>query len=211
MTLPIPNHGDNDPLSRPRAFVLLKSGRSLDLLNSDPQAWTDEDLAAGLARTLRRGGSSKWEHSLSVAQHILTVLALRELDGWLPAGERLREVLRDATEFMLGWDCISPLKPRSARPSERSRPACRAAVDARYRLPPWTDETYPRHKLADRLAAACEAFHVVGWSRTDMIEALDFVIAPLTTDPLCAPRGFAPWEPWPPKWRKPASSSASGN
>ena len=40
-----------------------------------------EDLAAGLARTPRWGGSSKWQHSLSVAQHSLTVLALRELDG----------------------------------------------------------------------------------------------------------------------------------
>ncbi len=39
-----------------RAFVLLKSGRRLDLLNPDPQAWTDGDLAAGLSRTMRWGG-----------------------------------------------------------------------------------------------------------------------------------------------------------
>jgi hypothetical protein len=38
---------------RPRAVVLLTSGRRLDLVNPDPQAWTDEDLAADLARTLR--------------------------------------------------------------------------------------------------------------------------------------------------------------
>ena len=63
-----PNGGGNT-LSRRRAFVLLKSGRRLHPLNPDPQAWTDEDLAAGLARTPRWGGSSKWEHSLSVAQH----------------------------------------------------------------------------------------------------------------------------------------------
>ena len=36
-----------------RAFVLLKSRRRLDLLNPDPQAWTDDDLAAGLSRTMR--------------------------------------------------------------------------------------------------------------------------------------------------------------
>ena len=30
-----------------RAFVLLKSRRRLDLLNPDPQAWTDGDLARG--------------------------------------------------------------------------------------------------------------------------------------------------------------------
>ena len=32
-----------------RAFVLLKSGRRLDLLDPDPDAWTDGDLAAGLS------------------------------------------------------------------------------------------------------------------------------------------------------------------
>jgi hypothetical protein len=36
-----------------RAFVLLKSGRRLDLFDTDPEAWTDGDLAAGLSRTLR--------------------------------------------------------------------------------------------------------------------------------------------------------------
>ncbi|MGO9432108.1 hypothetical protein [Rhodoblastus sp.] len=50
-----------DPTAAPlgahaRAFVLLKSGRRLDLLNPDPQAWTDGDLAAGLSRTMRWGG-----------------------------------------------------------------------------------------------------------------------------------------------------------
>jgi uncharacterized protein len=35
-----------------RAFVLLKSRRRLDLLNPDPNAWNDNDLAAGLSRTM---------------------------------------------------------------------------------------------------------------------------------------------------------------
>jgi hypothetical protein len=39
-----------------RAWVLLPSGRRLDLLNPDPQAWTDHDLAVGLSRTYRWGG-----------------------------------------------------------------------------------------------------------------------------------------------------------
>jgi hypothetical protein len=91
MTALKPNGGDSNPLSRSRAFVLLKSGRRLDPLNPDPQAWTDEDLAAGLARTPRWGGSSKWEHSLSVAQHSLTALALRELDGPLMFGRSFRD------------------------------------------------------------------------------------------------------------------------
>lgn len=56
-----------------RAFVLLKSRRRLDLLNPDPQAWTDGDLAAGFSRTMRWVGASQWAHPLSVAQHSLTV------------------------------------------------------------------------------------------------------------------------------------------
>jgi hypothetical protein len=79
-------------------------------LNPDPQAWTDDDLAAALSRTMRWGGASRWEHPLSVAQHSLTVLTIREADGALTPGEALRELLHDATEFMLGWDCITPLK-----------------------------------------------------------------------------------------------------
>ena len=35
-----------------RALVLLRSRRRPDLLNPDPQAWTDDDLAAGLSCTM---------------------------------------------------------------------------------------------------------------------------------------------------------------
>jgi uncharacterized protein len=152
-----------------RAFVLLKSGRRLDLLNPDPQAWTDADLAAGLSRTMRWGGASRWPHPLSVAQHSLTVLAIREAEGPLTAGEALRELMHDATEFMLGWDCIAPLKAELGAPFRQLEARLQAAVDARYRLPAWTAEGHASHKRADRLAAASEAFRVVGWSRTDMV------------------------------------------
>ena len=93
-----------DPTTAPlgadaRAFVLLKSRRRLDLLNPDPQAWTDGDLAAGLSRTMRWGGATQWAHPLSVAQHSLTVLTIRETEGPLTAREGLRELLHDATEL----------------------------------------------------------------------------------------------------------------
>ena len=52
-----------------RAFVLLKSGRRLDLLDPGPEVWTDGDPAAGLSRTMRWGGASRWVRPLSVAQH----------------------------------------------------------------------------------------------------------------------------------------------
>ena len=43
--------------AEPRAFVLLKSRRRLDLLNPNPHAWTDDDLAAGLSRLTPSGAA----------------------------------------------------------------------------------------------------------------------------------------------------------
>ena len=43
--------------AEPRAFVLLKSRRRLDLLNPKPHAWTDDDLAAGLPRLTPSGAA----------------------------------------------------------------------------------------------------------------------------------------------------------
>ena len=137
---------------------------------------------------MRWGGASQWGHPLSVAQHSLTVLAIREGEGPLTAQEGLRELLHDATEFMLGWDCIAPLKAQLGAPFRQLEARLQAAIDARYQLPSWTAEAYAKHKRADRLAAASEAFHVVGWSRTDMVEALGIEIPPLLDDPLPSER-----------------------
>jgi hypothetical protein len=179
-----------------RAFVLLKSRRQLDLLNPDPHAWTDDDLAAGLSRTMRWSGVSRWEHPLSVAQHSLTVLAISEAERLLTPGEALRELLHDATEFMLGWDCITPLKAQLGKPFRDLEARLQRAIDTRYQLPEWTPEAYATHKHADRLAAASEASHVVGWSQVDIRETLHLTEGPLLQDPL-SPCGFEPWEPWP--------------
>jgi len=185
--------------SKPRAVVLLQSGRRLDLLNPDPNCWTNEDLAIGLSRTYRWAGHSAWELPLSVAQHSLTVLALREAIGPLSPAEALRELLHDATEALMGgFDCIAPLKPHLGSGFSRLDERLQAAVNQRYRLPPWTEQTYSLHKHADRLAAACEAVHVVGWSRTDIRGTLEIQLIPLDEDPLTPPPGLRPWQPWPP-------------
>jgi hypothetical protein len=182
-----------------RAWILLKSGRRLDLLDPNPNAWTDQDLAIGLSRTYRWGGYSAWDLPLSVAQHSLTVLALREADGPLTAREALRELLHDATEALLGgWDPIAPLKPHLGAGFEQLVDRLQAAVDCRYQLPAWTDDAYALHKRADRLAAASEAYHVVGWSRDAMRESLEISLDPLGIDPLPVPPGMKAWEPWPP-------------
>ena len=145
-------------------LVLLKSRRRLDLLNPDPHAWTDDDLAAGLSRTMRWSGASQWEHPLSVAQHSLTVLAIREAEGPLTPAEALRELLHDATEFMLGWDCITPLKAQLGEPFRALEARLQSAIDTRYRLrngrPRLTRSTSaptaapPRPKLSMSLAGA---------------------------------------------------------
>jgi len=185
------------PSTRP--FILLKSGNRLDLLDPDPNAWTDEDLAIGLSRTYRWGGYSSWDLPLSVAQHSLTVLALREMQGRLTAREALRELLHDATEALIGWDCIAPLKPHLGEAYERLDRRLQHAVDQRYKLPAWTGEAYARHKHADRLAASSEAAHVIGWSPQDILESFGLTLAPVEKDPLAPTPGMQPWEPWPPK------------
>ena len=63
-----------------RAFVLFRSGGRLDLLNPSFDCWTDEDLALNLARISRWGGASRWREPLSVAQHSLLVLQIREME-----------------------------------------------------------------------------------------------------------------------------------
>ena len=95
-----------------RAWVRMPSGRRLDLLDPTPFDWDDSDLALGLARTYRWGGHSAWPLPLSVAQHSLLVLELRQAAAPAPlsAEEALQEILHDAEEGFLGFDCISPLK-----------------------------------------------------------------------------------------------------
>lgn len=183
-----------------RAWVLLPSRRRLNLLAPDPQAWTDRDLAIGLSRTYRWAGYSAWDHPLSVAQHSLTVLALRRRAAGrtLSAAEERCELLHDATEGLLGgYNPITPIKPHLGERYRNLVTLHQAAVDARYALPPWDDHSYREHKLADHLAAASEGLHVVGWLRRELREDLEIALEPLDSDPLAPVQGFAPWEPWP--------------
>ena len=159
-----------------RAWILLPSGKQLDLLAPDPWAWTDDDLAIGLSRTYRWAGYSAWDLPLSVAQHSLAVLALRRSQSAeppLPIAEARRELLHDATEALMGgWDPITPLKPHLGPGFSALVARLQAAVNHRYDLPAWTPDDYAEHKRADRLAAANEAYHVVGWPLTAMRERL---------------------------------------
>ncbi|WP_343729672.1 phosphohydrolase [Duganella sp.] len=186
-----------------RAWVRMPSGRRLDLLDPTPFDWDDSDLALGLARTYRWGGHSAWPLPLSVAQHSLTVMQVRAA-ACAAAGlqlsplSALRELLHDAEEGLLGFDCVSPLKPFMGEAFKTLTLKLEAAVFLRYGLPRWTAREHAAHKLADRLAAASEAVHIAGWSAQEVQQTLKISVPPLSDDPLHAIYGGTPWEPWPP-------------
>ena len=185
-----------------RAWVRLQSSKRLNLLDPLPDSWDDADLAIGLARTYRWGGHSRWELPLSVAQHSLLVLALRQQmqpHQPLTRGEALRELLHDGHEGFLSFDPISPVKPHLGQDFEDLAGRLQMAIEQRYQLPAWSGDEHVLHKRADRLAAASEAVHVAGWSPLDLHDTLNISLAPVMTDPLPSPGGFRPWEPWPAK------------
>lgn len=185
-----------------RAWVRLPSGRRLDLISPTPFDWTDEDLAIGLSRTFRWGGHSIWPGApLSVAQHSLAVLALRRLRarGGLTQAEQRRELLHDAEEGLLGFDCISPLKPFLGAGFAELQARLAAAVALRYALPPWTPEAKRAHKACDVALAAAEAVHVAGWTPEEVRGTLGIRVAVMAQDPLAGAYGEPAWRPWPPE------------
>lgn len=182
-----------------RAWMRLPSGAHLDLINPSPSAWRDSDLAIRLSRTFRWGGESVWPIPLSVAQHSLLVLELRRQGAAEPLSprEELAELLHDAEEGFLGFDCIAPLKSVLGDPFKQVADRLMAAIQERYALPDWTPEGYRLHKHADNAAAASEAIHCVGWQRAEVREVLGIDAPFVELDPLVARYGGKAWEPWP--------------
>jgi hypothetical protein len=182
-----------------RAWTRLPSGRRLDLISPDAQAWTDEDLAIRIARTFRWGGESCWSTPLSVAQHSLQVLEIARQSACesLTPAEQLRELLHDAEEAWLGFDCLAPLKPALGAPFRLVSDRLTAAIWERYALPIWDTASYGRHKDADEMSAASEAVHSVGWSVDEVRTVLGIEAPILQADPLADVYGCEPWRPWP--------------
>lgn len=181
-----------------RAWTRLPSGARLDLINPDPGAWLDSDLAVRLSRTYRWGGESDWPIPLSVAQHSLLVLEIRREGATEPLkpADELMELLHDAEEGFLGFDCIAPLKEVLGEPFRAVANNLMAAIATRYGLKPWGVEAYALHKHADLAAAASEAIHCIGWSRAEVREVLGIEAPFIEGDPLAKRFGGTPWEPW---------------
>ncbi|MBU8541051.1 HD family hydrolase [Falsiroseomonas tokyonensis] len=188
-------------MNEARAWVRLPSGRRLDLLAPTPFDWTDEDLATGLSRTFRWGGHSIWPGApLSVAQHCLSVLALRLRARPAPGpAEALRELLHDAEEGLTNFDCISPLKPFLGPGFLALQERLWSVIAQRYALPPWDPAQRKLHKKLDVAMAAAEAVHVAGWSSAEVRDTLGIRAAVMETDPLVEGYGGTPWQPWPPE------------
>ncbi|SHI11930.1 phosphohydrolase [Pollutimonas bauzanensis] len=182
-----------------RAWMRLPSGKRLDLMNPDPHDWEHSDLSVRLSRTYRWGGESCWPWPLSVAQHSLLVLELRRQKSTEPlhAVEELRELLHDAEEAFLGFDCISPLKQALGEPFKIIEHGLVNAIWQRYQLPAWSGPAYIFHKEADHVAAACEAVHCVGWKRREVVDVLGIMAPVLDQDPLVSRYRGPHWSPWP--------------
>lgn len=58
------------------AWLLLSSGRRLDLLNPSPLDMEVEDIAAGQAETIRWGGATNGTEPIRDAQHALLILEI---------------------------------------------------------------------------------------------------------------------------------------
>jgi hypothetical protein len=98
---------------------------------------------------------SNWDLPLSVAQHSLLVLVLRQQmqpHQPLTPGEALRELLHDADEGLLGFDAISPLKPHLGAALDALTRRLRQAIAIRYGLPDWAADDHLVHKRADHLS-----------------------------------------------------------
>ncbi len=182
-----------------RAWIRLPSGRRLDLLAPTPFDWTDKDLSIGLSRTFRWGGHSIWpDKPLSVAQHCLAVLERRRRATPLSAAAQLRELLHDAEEGLINFDCISPLKPFLGPGFAELQSRLTAVIALRYRLPTWSQHEKRAHKRADIAAAAAEAVHIAGWTVAEVRETLGIKAKVSDRDHLAGLYGEVSWQPWSP-------------
>lgn len=168
--------------------------KTLGLDQSRPVFLGQRRFGKTVGSTNRWGGESCWPLPLSVAQHSLLVLAIRrEMEhGPLTPEQALRELLHDAEEGFLGFDCISPLKHVLGESFRNIEASLSAAVWKRYQLPMWSKDDHRIHKAADRVAAASEAVHCVGWPREEVVDVLGITAPVLTHDPLLARYGGIP-------------------
>jgi 5'-deoxynucleotidase YfbR-like HD superfamily hydrolase len=180
--------------------VRLASGRRIDLLNPSPLDFEDQDIAIGLSRTPRWGGHSIWEWPLSVAQHSIMVMEIAKTKSRsaLTELQLLAILLHDASEGLMAFDPISPVKPFLGAGYKALDTRLQTVIHIRYGLPAQlADDWTVLIKDADRASAAAEARHVAGWTLQEIRQALGITARPPSADPLAKLYRGTPWEPWP--------------
>jgi uncharacterized protein len=153
------------PVSPPRAWQRMLSGRRLDLLDPSPLDVEIEDIAHGLARVARWNGQTKGNHAFSVAQHCVLVadIAVHLSPGLSPA-HTLMALLHDAPEYVIG-DMISPFKAAIGLDYKAFELRLLAAIHLRFSLPAATPAALAKLiKQADTIAAYLEATQLAGFS-----------------------------------------------
>jgi hypothetical protein len=127
----------------------------------------------------------------------LAVLELRRIVSGIALApqDELLELLHDAEEGFLGFDCLPPIKDALGAPYKRISTVISNAIKARYHLSYWTD--YTTHECVDLAIMASEAIHCVGLSLHELRFHLDIKYPILDIDPLSNVYGSTPWEPWP--------------
>lgn len=158
-----------DPVSSPRAWQRMLSGRRLDLLNPSAVDVEIDDIAHGLARVARWNGQTIGNATFSVAQHSLLVEAITGvLSPGLGSKERLIALLHDAPEYVIG-DMISPFKAALGVDYRDVENRILDAIHLRFGLPPQnaTSELQRLIKQADKAAAYFEATELAGFERDE--------------------------------------------
>lgn len=158
-----------DPVSSPRAWQRMLSGRRLDLLNPSAVDVEIDDIAHGLARVARWNGQTIGNATFSVAQHSLLVEAITGvLSPGLGPKERLIALLHDAPEYVIG-DMISPFKAALGVDYKDVENRILDAIHLRFGLPPQnaTSELQRLIKQADKAAAYFEATELAGFERDE--------------------------------------------
>ena len=111
-------------------------------------------------------------HEVSDREHADQPLAIGVQHHRLTPPQELRELLHDADEGLINFDCISPLKPFLGPGFADLQARLSGVIAMRYRLPAWSAEEKRAHKAVDVAVAAAEAVHVVGWTAQEVRETL---------------------------------------
>jgi 5'-deoxynucleotidase YfbR-like HD superfamily hydrolase len=156
------------PVSSPRAWQRMLSGRRLDLLDPSPLDIEIEDIAHGLSRVARWNGQTKGDCAFSVAQHcVLVENFVAELKPKAVHSLRLAALLHDAAEYVVG-DLISPFKAAVGLDYKAFETRLIQAIHVRFGLAPElaaADEALI--KRADRASAFFEATQLAGFDPSE--------------------------------------------